>query len=285
MLNKYILVFILLYSSLYAKSSVWKVSKDSNHFYIAGTIHALSKSDYALPKEYEEAYLNSELIVFEADTNKLSQKSFSYLINTKTRYKKNDSLDNYLDNDTKEKLKKYLSAKDIIYKNIKNLKPGILSIYLTSLELKKLKLTALGVDAYYSLKAKEDNKKIKYLESIYKQLDFLSSMSKGYENEFVNYTLKDLENIKKQFFLMKKAWRVGDMVELKRISLDPWVKDFPLLYENLLIKRNKAWMKKILKMSKTKEIEFILFGALHLVGEEGILNKLKNKGFTLSQLK
>ena len=285
MLNKYILVFILLYSSLYAKSSVWKVSKDSNHFYIAGTIHALSKADYDLPKEYEEAYNNSSVIVFEADTNKLSQESFSYLINTKTRYKKNDSLDNYLDNDTKEKLKKYLSAKDIIYKNIKNLKPGILSIYLTSLELKKLKLTALGVDAYYSLKAKEDNKKIKYLESIYKQLDFLSSMSKGYENEFVNYTLKDLENIKKQFFLMKKAWRVGDMVELKRISLDPWVKDFPLLYENLLIKRNKAWMKKILKMSKTKEVEFILFGALHLVGEEGILNKLKNKGFTISQLK
>ena len=285
MLNKYILVFILLYSSLYAKSSVWKVSKDSNHFYIAGTIHALSKSDYALPKEYEEAYLNSELIVFEADTNKLSQKSFSYLINTKTRYKKNDSLDNYLDNDTKEKLKKYLSAKDIIYKNIKNLKPGILSIYLTSLELKKLKLTALGVDAYYSLKAKEDNKKIKYLESIYKQLDFLSSMSKGYESEFVNYTLKDLKNIKKQFFLMKKAWRSGNMVELKRISLDPWVNDFPILYENLLIKRNKAWMKKILKMSKTKEVEFILFGALHLVGEEGILNKLKNKGFTISQLK
>lgn len=285
MLNKYILVFILLYSSLYAKSSVWKVSKDSNHFYIAGTIHALSKSDYALPKEYEEAYLNSELIVFEADTNKLSQKSFSYLINTKTRYKKNDSLDNYLDNDTKEKLIKYLSANNILYKNIKNLKPGILSIYLTSLELKKLKLTALGVDAYYSLKAKEDNKKIKYLESIYKQLDFLSSMSKGYESEFVNYTLKDLKNIKKQFFLMKKAWRSGNMVELKRISLDPWVNDFPLLYENLLIKRNKAWMKKILKMSKTKEVEFILFGALHLVGEEGILNKLKNKGFTISQLK
>lgn len=285
MLNKYILVFILLYSSLYAKSSVWKVSKDSNHFYIAGTIHALSKSDYALPKEYEEAYLNSELIVFEADTNKLSQKSFSYLINTKTRYKKNDSLDNYLDNDTKEKLIKYLSANNILYKNIKNLKPGILSIYLTSLELKKLKLTALGVDAYYSLKAKEDNKKIKYLESIYKQLDFLSSMSKGYESEFVNYTLKDLKNIKKQFFLMKKAWRSGNMVELKRISLDPWVNDFPILYENLLIKRNKAWMKKILKMSKTKEVEFILFGALHLVGEEGILNKLKNKGFTISQLK
>ena len=285
MLNKYILVFVLLYSSLYAKSSVWKVSKDSNHFYIAGTIHALSKSDYALPKEYEEAYLNSELIVFEADTNKLSQKSFSYLINTKTRYKKNDSLDNYLDNDTKEKLIKYLSANNILYKNIKNLKPGILSIYLTSLELKKLKLTALGVDAYYSLKAKEDNKKIKYLESIYKQLDFLSSMSKGYESEFVNYTLKDLKNIKKQFFLMKKAWRSGNMVELKRISLDPWVNDFPILYENLLIKRNKAWMKKILKMSKTKEVEFILFGALHLVGEEGILNKLKNKGFTISQLK
>lgn len=282
---KLLLCVLFLSHYLYAKSSVWKVSKDSQYFYIAGTIHALSKKDYALPIEYNKAYIDSDILVFEANTSKLSQKSFSYLVESKTRYKNNESLDDYLNDSTKEKLIQYLKEKNIVYQKIKNLKPGVLSIYLTSLKLQELKLTALGVDEYYSLKAQVDNKKIKYLETIYKQLDFLSSMAKGVENEFINYTLNDLEVLHKDFFIMKKYWREGELLKLKEVALDPWIKKFPRLYENLLIKRNKDWMKKILKMSKTKEVEFILFGALHLVGEEGILNSLKEEGFEIKQLK
>ena len=35
---------------------------------------------------------------------------------------------------------------------------------------------------------------------------------------------------------------------------------------------------------KTPEVEFVIVGAAHLVGSEGVLNKLKQKGFKVSQL-
>jgi uncharacterized protein YbaP (TraB family) len=43
-------------------------------------------------------------------------------------------------------------------------------------------------------------------------------------------------------------------------------------------------MPKIKTMLKTKEVEYILVGALHLVGEEGILQQLKDAGYTVTNL-
>ena len=37
-------------------------------------------------------------------------------------------------------------------------------------------------------------------------------------------------------------------------------------------------------MLTTPEVEFVLVGALHLVGEEGVLSKLEAKGYTVKHL-
>lgn len=36
----------------YAQSSVWKISKDGQYFYLAGTIHLLSEQDHPLPQAF-----------------------------------------------------------------------------------------------------------------------------------------------------------------------------------------------------------------------------------------
>ena len=50
-----------------ADTSVFKVSKDDEHLFIGGTIHMLAESDFPLPEEFDQAYQNAELIVFETD--------------------------------------------------------------------------------------------------------------------------------------------------------------------------------------------------------------------------
>lgn len=282
---KYIVfIFCILFVNAFAQSPVWKVSKNGTHLFIAGTIHLLNKDDYPLPKAFDYAYKRSSTIVFEADTNKFSQASFRPLILRKTLYSKNKTLSNYLDNKTLKELKVYLKKENIPYSNVSKLKPGMLSITLMLEELKKLSLVGIGVDEYYSKKAISDKKKIKFLESVFKQLDFLANMGKNDESVFIEYMLKDLNNIEKEFSLMKQAWRQGDNKALKKVSLDSWKNKFPKLYHSLLIERNKAWLPKIVKMLKNKEVELILFGALHLVGEEGILNLLHQKGYKLENI-
>src|SRR5207253_8053151 len=53
----------------FQKSCVWRVTNAKAPFYLVGSIHALSKSDYPLPVPYEIALRNSKRFVFEFDPN------------------------------------------------------------------------------------------------------------------------------------------------------------------------------------------------------------------------
>ena len=286
-MNKTILFIFFLFLNLHlnAFSSVWKISKNNNHIYLAGTIHSLGEKDYPLERAFYKAYKNSQILVFETNLEKLDNPSFSYLIKSKTRYKKNDYISNYLSTKTLSLLKIELKKRKIPYSAMKNLKPGIISVILTQNELQRLNIFGIGVDKYFSQKAKKDKKKRLYLETVYKQIDFLSTMGEGYEDDFIKYTLKDLKTLEKDFNLMKKAWRNGDNELLEKISLKPLSLNFPRLYDSLLVKRNEKWLIKIQKMFKNKKIEYVLVGALHLVGEIGLLKELERLDYMVTRVK
>src|SRR6267154_3761617 len=54
----------------FPKSCVWRVTNAKAPFYLVGSIHALSKSDYPLPSPYEIALRNSKRFIFEFDPNR-----------------------------------------------------------------------------------------------------------------------------------------------------------------------------------------------------------------------
>ena len=82
---------------------------------------------------------------------------------------------------------------------------------------------------------------------------------------------------------MKNAWRKGNNLKLKEVALTSWKKDFHKLYNTLLVKHNNQWIPKIESMLKTKEVEFVLFGALHMVGDDGVLAQLKARGYSIQK--
>src|SRR5947208_6811374 len=53
----------------FPKACVWRVTNAKASFYLVGSIHALSKSDYPLPSPYEIALRDSKRFVFEFDPN------------------------------------------------------------------------------------------------------------------------------------------------------------------------------------------------------------------------
>jgi uncharacterized protein YbaP (TraB family) len=61
-------------------------------------------------------------------------------------------------------------------------------------------------------------------------------------------------------------------------------KDFPVMTDRFVEDRNNVWLSKIEAMFETEAVEFVLVGALHLVGEEGLLERLKSKGYTVENL-
>lgn len=281
-----IIIVLLLWCGLfnahaYANSPVWKISKDGNHLFLGGTIHLLSKSDYPLPGAFETAYNGSKILALETDLQKFGAPGFQQTILQNTMYSGDQDITHFLKPDTLLALQKYLAERGILLENIAKFKPGMLSVSLTMIELQRLGLVGTGVDEFFSLRALNDSKEIKHLETVYEQLEFLSKMGEGNENDVIQYTLDDMKNLPSFFGSIKNAWRDGDNAQLQKVALDPWIERFPQLYNSILVERNNNWVPKIERMLDTEEIEFVLFGTLHLVGEKGVLAQLKARGYTV----
>ncbi|MBU8911192.1 MAG: TraB/GumN family protein, partial [Desulfobacterales bacterium] len=257
---------IIFNAHAYAKSPVWKISKDGYHLFLGGTIHLLTESDYPLPGAFETAYNNSMLLVLETDLQKFGSPEFQQTILQKTMYAGEQNITQFLKPDTIQALKKHLTSRGIPTESMLKFKPGMLSAALTMVELQRLGLMGTGVDEFFNLRALNEKREIKYLETVYDQLEFLSKMGEGNENELIKYTLKDLKDLPRLFGSMKEAWVNGDNTQLQKVALDPWRGLFPKLYNSILVERNNNWIPQIERMLKTKEVEFVLFGALHLAG-------------------
>jgi uncharacterized protein YbaP (TraB family) len=56
------------------------------------------------------------------------------------------------------------------------------------------------------------------------------------------------------------------------------------MYEKLLYTRNKNMVSKITEYLQTHETYFVIVGAGHLVGERGIVELLRKRGYLVEQL-
>jgi uncharacterized protein YbaP (TraB family) len=274
--------FFLLTVTAQAGSPVWKVSRGDRHFYLGGTIHILGESDYPLPTSFDAAYGKSSALVFETDIQKSRDPQFSERFMEKMVYSDNRTLKKLLAPATFQALTIFAADRGIPVDALNRFKPGLVLVSLTLIEVQRLGVAGIGVDEFFFSKAVTDSKMIHHLESPEEQMSFFENMGKGNEDEWVAYIIKDLENLPSLLPVIKTAWKTGDVQGLDRAILLPLKKDFPELYQSLFIQRNQKWMPKILTMAATPDIEFILVGAAHLAGEQGLLALLKDHQFTIT---
>lgn len=285
-INRFILSFFLFLFvfPVYSDSPVWKVEKGGHKIFIGGTIHLLSASDYPLPKKFEEAYVQSEHLVFETDIQKIKNPEYQLKMMSELIFTDGRNLKQFLKEDTYLELEKYCLDIGLPIDVVVNFKAGMVAMMLTLMELQKLGVAESGVDEYYSTKAIQDNKSLGQLETAEQQFSFIASMGEGYEDDLIAYTLDDIKKLPSTWKQLKAAWRQGDIKELEKIALKPLKNNHPQSYDTLLVQRNNAWMPQIEAMLATKEVEFVLVGALHLVGDNGLLTKLSTKGYRVEKL-
>ncbi|WP_072679934.1 TraB/GumN family protein [Arcobacter sp. LA11] len=282
--SKLIIFILLLVISLQGNSSVWKVTKkDGNFIYIGGTIHLLSKEDYPLKRQFEDAFHNSDDIVFEADISKFQTQEFIEFVQEKSLYKNGQTIKDFLSIETYESLESYLNSKRLPL-HILKMKPGFLISYLAVVVYAEEGMSLPGVDNYFEQKAKKQNKEIFYLEEGKEQIEYISNMGIGNEENFIKYNLAEMENASKQIAMIRKSWKNGDLELIKKEMLHDFKIKFPKTYEELLVRRNNNWMPKIEKMFISKDIEYVLVGFLHLVGEDSILYKLQKLGYKIEKI-
>ena len=274
-----IIVFDCCPRSILAASCVWKVTTSDGHsLYLGGSFHALRPSDYPLPREYNRAFDASSRLAFEDDP-KTGNAALNALMKA-GEYPRGDSLKNHVDPRTYAYLRRFFSFTNVPEEKFSRYRPWLLDIILSSPPPEYYKL---GIERFLLGRAQAASKPISGLESTREHNGVFSGLTDKQAEAllltlFINAGREESKTVN-----MFAAWRHGDAELLSRKTRESF-SDFPYLSERLLDSRNRNWMPKIEDYLHSGQIYFVVVGAAHMGGSNGLVSLLRQRGYNVEQL-
>lgn len=96
-------------------------------------------------------------------------------------------------------------------------------------------------------------------------------------------TLAELDMLDKGLEQIVQSWNSGDGRALEQLLLAS-MKDYPEIYEKIVVDRNRRWLADLVKMLEQGDKTLVVVGAAHLVGKNGLVELLQQRGYTVEQL-
>jgi uncharacterized protein YbaP (TraB family) len=266
------------------RNFIWRISSPTGVMYLVGSVHLLTKDYYPLNPSLETAFNDSDLLVEEADLGELEAPASQFKLLTRGLLPGDQSLDKVLTPSTYELVTKRVEALGMPLEPLKRFKPWMLALTLVQLEWQKAGFDAsLGLDRHFYDRAKVDGKAVQGLETVDFQLSLFDGMSAEEQDRMLAGSLEDLDAERANVVRLISAWKAGDVSTVERLMLDD-LKDDPIMYKRLLVDRNRTWLPKLDALLARSGRAFVVVGAAHLVGPEGVLAMFRAKGYKVEQL-
>jgi len=272
---------------LRGNSFIWEIKSDKvKSSFLVGSIHMLDDSVYPLSNVFETAFLNSDCLAVEANVSDDKRMALTSLTMKLGVYKGEKTLKSSISEETYKITEKRLKELGMDIKGLDKFKPWMVAMTIASVEMAKLGFDPnKGIDKYFLNKA--EKKEIIELEGVEFQLNLFNGLSEEEQELFLFHTVTDKTNTESEFKKMVDAWKVGECKKFNEL-VELNIKKFPKLknmYYKLVDERNVNMANKIDDFIKTTpKTYFVVVGAAHLVGERGLINLLRKKGYTLKQL-
>ena len=261
-------------------------------FYLVGSIHALSKSDYPLSSPYEIALRDSKRFVFEFDPNHAAE--FERKFEAAAKYPRGQDIRSKIDPELLAWLRKNILTVKAEHRRGKRAgvaafdselcyKPWWIAQHLAAPASYSKSSASHGLDNYFVDHAKMVGKEIGGLESVDEHVAVLGGLSDRDSEFMLRDALTQPTDGQKEFSRMYKAWRRGDTSAL-------WAGDArlrnqaPRIAARLVEDRNVKWVPRIEAELKTGKPTAIVAGALHFAGPRGVIALLQKRGYEIEQL-
>ncbi len=287
-----LIMLLTLVTLLSAESMLYEVKGTHNKVYILGSIHLMPESAYPLDKAIDEAFDASDVLVVELDASQIDQAEMQQFIGANAFLPEGTLLSNMIKPKEFRSLTEKFETMGIPQATMNKFRPWFATLSLSMGILQKLGLKAeVGVDMVYLAKAHLKNMQIIELETMMSQLKMLSSLPDSVQVDYLNYSLEDYDEIESVFCELLKAWKTGDAKKLDELSkgkMKELSKDLPGImayYDKLFTERDGEMTDKIIKFANNKEKHtyFVIVGSFHLVGDDGIIKRLNDKGIKTIQ--
>ncbi len=254
--------------------------------YVAGSVHVLKESLYPLHNAYTQAFACADTMAVEVDLNQYPAAQLQAQTLKHVTLPEGTTLDSLLSAPLRRKVAAEASRMGIPIEALAGLKPAfvmqqILVYHLTTLGYSP----AHGVEQYFQdMRASHTPapSQVAQLESLDQQLRLLFDQPLDLQVALLEETLLQLEELDELLAELVAAWLQGDEDAFLQMFLEQSGKSAMLDSFNLqlLDQRNTGMAEKIGKYLDRGGRYFVLIGAAHLVGEQGVIALLQRAGYS-----
>ncbi len=263
----------------------WQASSGKGTLYLLGSIHFGTAEMYPLPMVMTSMFNKSDALVVEADILSVDPVQMAQLVASKAMYLDGSNLQQHLSEKTWIRLRDVSVELGMPVELLSMQKPWFVSMTLTALALNKMGFSEeKGIDAHFLSLAK-DKKKIVELEGLAWQLALFDQLSTEEQVLMLEETLREIANGKAFFDKMLGYWRTGDKQGIQDLFKEGMLESpgSERLNKLIMTDRNKSMTDKLHAMADYGGSYFVVIGAGHLPGEEGILALLQQRGYQVDQ--
>jgi uncharacterized protein len=266
-------------SAAHAASPVWAIHGEHNTVYLAGSVHLLKAGDSALPAAFDRAYTGSQTLVMELDLGKIDPTEVASWMTEHGKLPEGSNLRKAIGDERYRRVSSEATRLGLPMEMADQLAPWVLGLELMEMQYAQLGFDSeAGVEQQLEHRAQTDGKQTSGLETLTEQLGVFETLSPEEQAKFLDLVVTEMHDVDGDTRAVVTAWRAGDATRLASLLGDEY-KSFPALYRSLVSDRNKRWVPQIESLLQDRNNYFVVVGALHLVGDGGLLQLLRKDGF------
>jgi len=295
-----VLVLLIAFAGLAAQAGestplLWEVTDENGHtLYLFGTIHMAEETLYPLPGAVMEAFEASDALALELDITTAALEMMLLPEYAQTMYlPQGDSIANHLSADVLERAAAFLEEAGYPTSMLQGYTPmGWYSLIEAELSADCALSPDYGVDMHLATMAKEREMPLLEVESAQLQLQLLGGFSDELYDLMIDSMLMATDLYAEQLEMMYEFWRRGNETMLTYMTVGSTAglseEEEALMegYNDELITKRNASMTDFAQASlESGDTVFMAVGAGHMVGQDGIVSQLRQRGYTVKKIK
>lgn len=264
---------------------MWKVSDADNAVYLLGSFHLLRTDDYPLSNDVEQVYVDADKVVFEVPPADLADPDTAVKMQAIAGFGDERKLSTVLPADVRDKLGRMLGGERVA--QLDAYEPWFISLSLLIGVSQQIGLDSTqGLDQHLMKRAAAEAKPTAGLETIDQQLKALDSTPIDEQIAGLRDFLDNPTEVPQMLRDMHEAWRTADIDRLTALAVDEMRRKTPETYRLINLDRNDAWVPQLRQMldGASEGDTLVVVGAMHLLGDDGVVEKLRAQGYTVERV-
>jgi uncharacterized protein len=261
---------------------MWRTESPTAVVHLLGSIHVGTEDMYPLDSRIEQAFDQSDALVLEIDLDEEAEADAALRFVQMALLPQGETLDQKLDEATLALLHARLEQLQIPYENVHMFRPWFVAMTIEMTEMESQGFSGeFGIDHHFREQA-IGKKEILELESVEEQAALFASLSQNAEADDLRMALEAEESASETLTRMTEQWLAGN-TELIAEEVERTRLEYPEAYEALYASRNRKMTRKVEGYLATDKDYFVVAGGAHMVGDEGIVELLREHGHTVVQ--